>query len=68
MPLKKIYTTDVQNYTGKKQTNHSYSDIVQVNVPLWHRVLNKVQNWAGTDKKPRDPYTDPRVIRNFTGE
>lgn len=63
--MKKVYTMPVEDYSGKKpRTNYSYSDVVQINVPKWHQALNKVQNWLGTDKKPRDPWTDPRVIRN----
>lgn len=68
--MKKVYRTDVENYTGRKQTNYSYSDIVQIDVPKWHQVLNKVQNWLGkeTPNKYKDPYSDPRVIVNFKGK
>ena len=68
MALKKVYKTNVENYTGKKQTNHSYSDIVQIPVPKWHQVLNSIQDWAGGKKKVVDPYNDPSVIVNFKGK
>lgn len=64
MAKKKVYATPVEDYTGKKRTNYSYNDVVQVDVPKWHQVLNKVQNWLGSTKKPIDPYNHPGVILN----
>jgi hypothetical protein len=66
--VKKVYRTPVEDYTGKKRTNYSYNDMVQLDVPKWHQVLNKVQNWLGYESKPNpypDVYSDPRVIMNF---
>ena len=66
--MKKVYSMPVEDYTGKKRTNYSYSDAVQVDVPKWHQALNKVQNWLGKERpnKYPDVYSDPRVIMNFT--
>ena len=68
--MKKVYSTPVEDYTGKKRTNYSYNDMVQIDVPKWHQVLNKVQNWMGKERPNpyKDPYSDPRVIVNFRGE
>jgi hypothetical protein len=68
MALKKVHKLEVQDYTGKKRSNYSYSDVVQINVPKWHQVLNNIQDWAGSKKKIVDPYNDPSVIVNFKGK
>jgi hypothetical protein len=67
---KKIYRTEVQDYTGKPRTNYSYSDVVQVNVPKGRRFafelgrklaslssLPKIIDMKNPDKN------DPRIHR-----
>lgn len=69
--MKKIYKTDVQDYTGKPRSNYSYSDVVQVNVPRGRRLAFELGRKLASlsplpktiDMKNPDK-NDPRVIIN----